>query len=365
MDGLERLNSHIREIKGADKAVQRSAWDRLNELAKPPGSLGVLEDMAARMAGITGNIKNKIDKRRIIVMAADNGVVMEGVSRAPKSVTLMQTANMAKGITGVAVLAKEFGSELEIVDVGIDSYTIIDGVIDRKLMHGTNNIRYGPAMSYDDAINAILVGIERAGVAAEDGVRLVGVGEMGIGNTTTSSAVLSAITGICVDEITGKGCGITDEGYENKKKVIADAINNNMPNVDDPIDVLAKLGGLDIAAMAGIYIGCAHNRIPVVIDGYISMIAALVAYKLAPLSKEYMFASHTSYERGYAVAENAIGLSAPLNLGMRLGEGSGCPLGFMLLQAACCIINNMATFSEGNIADDYLENIKDGDCFTI
>ena len=263
------------------------------------------------------------------------------------------------------MLAKEFGSELEIVDVGIDSYTIIDGVIDRKLMHGTNNIRYGPAMSYDDAINAILVGIERAGVAAEDGVRLVGVGEMGIGNTTTSSAVLSAITGICVDEITGKGCGITDEGYENKKKVIADAINNNMPNVDDPIDVLAKLGGLDIAAMAGIYIGCAHNRIPVVIDGYISMIAALVAYKLAPLSKEYMFASHTSYERGYAVAENAIGLSAPLNLGMRLGEGSGCPLGFMLLQAACCIINNMATFSEGNIADDYLENIKDGDCFTI
>lgn len=364
MNGKEReLERYIAGITGTDRAAADAAKKRLDSLAKPPGSLGRLEDIAVKLAGITGKVCNTLDRRCVIIMCSDNGVVEEGVASAPKSVTYAQTINFIRGITGVAVLAKCSNSDLMVVDVGIDADVEFPCVINRKIRKSTSNLAKEPAMSRDEALSAILTGIGMAGEACRKGYRMIGVGEMGIGNTTTSSAVLCALTGIDPDLAVGKGAGLTDEGFEKKKRIIRDAIVKHRPDPEDPIDVVSKVGGFDIAAMAGVYLGAAYYRLPVVIDGFISAVAALAAARMASLSVGYMIPSHASCEPGYAYTVRELGLEPVLDLGMRLGEGSGCPIMFMVIDAACAVIRDMGTFAEAGIGDEYLENIRGEECF--
>ena len=357
----DELDKFLNSIEETDKKCLKQAEDRLDNLVKPPKSLGKLEDIASKLASITGNINNSLDKRCVIIMTSDNGVCDEGVSSAPQAVTCMQTINFTKGITGVAVLAHHFKSDLIIVDVGINADINNKDIINRKIRKSTGNIVKEQAMTYEEAIEAINVGIEMARNVKEQGYNVVGVGEMGIGNTTTSSAVLSSLLNIDIEDISNavdRGAGLTDDRFAHKIDIIKKAVKLHKPDSKDPINVLSKLGGFDIAAMAGAFIGAAYYKLPVVIDGFISIVAALCAYRLNPLVKEYMFTSHHSCERGYTLAMKELELEPSLNLDMRLGEGSGCPIMFSIMDAACSIINDMGTFEEGQIGDEYLNNLS-------
>ena len=345
-----------------DEAAMMQARQRQAQLAKPPGSLGRLEELSVQLAGITGRVYNKIEKKHLLVFAADNGVVEEGVSSAPQSVTLMQTINLTRHKTGASTLCRHFGCEITVCDVGVNADITDPRVLNRKIAYGTRNIVNGPAMNREQAEQAILTGIQLARSTDAD---VIGIGEMGIGNTTTSSAVLSVLLDASVEDVTGRGGGITDQSFVRKKQVIKTAIEVNQPDKNDVIDVLAKVGGFDLAAMCGAFIGGALTRRPVVIDGFISAVAALCACKLCPNVKGYLIPSHASYEIGYKLAMGAMGLEPMLLLDMRLGEGSGCPLAFEVLRAACAIINDMATFEEADIDDGYLDEIRQGDKFTV
>ena len=356
------LKAYLDSIQPLDEAAMAKARERQAHLAKPPGSLGRLEDLSVQLAGITGKVHNKIEKKHLLVFAADNGVVAEGVSSAPQSVTLMQTINLTRAKTGASTLCKHFGCGITVCDVGVNADIKEPKVLNRKIAYGTQNIVYGPAMNREQAVQAIMTGIELAQATDAD---VIGIGEMGIGNTTTSSAVLSVLLDADVDEVTGRGGGITDASFLKKKQVIKTAIDVNKPDKTDVIDVLAKVGGFDIAAMCGAFLGCAATRRPVVIDGFISAVAALCAYKLCPNAVRYFIPSHASYEIGYKLAMDAMNLQPLFLLGMRLGEGSGCPLAFEILDAACAIINDMATFDQAGIDDGYLDEIREGDKFTV
>ena len=353
------LNLHIQPL---DEAAMAAARQRQAQLAKPPGSLGRLEALSVQLAGITGKVHNKIEKKHLLVFAADNGVVEEGVSSAPQSVTRMQTVNLTRHKTGASTLCKHFGCGITVCDVGINGDVRDPGVVNRKIAYGTRNMVKGPAMTREYAVRAIRIGMELAQATDAD---VIGIGEMGIGNTTTSSAVLSVLLNADVDAVTGRGGGITDSGFLKKKQVIRAAIAVNRPNKNDVVDVLAKVGGFDIAAMCGAFLGCAAKRCPVVIDGFISAVAALCACKLCPDAVRYFIPSHASYEIGYKLAMEAMGLEPLFLLGMRLGEGSGCPLAFEILDAACAIINDMATFDQAGIDDGYLDEIREGDKFSV
>ncbi len=313
------------------------------------------------MAGITGRLHNHIERKHLLVFAADNGVVEEGVSSSPQSVTLMQTRNLAHGKTGAAVLCRHFGCGMTVCDVGVCADVADPLVVDRKVARGTQNIAKGPAMSVKQAQQALLAGAKLAQATPAD---VLGIGEMGIGNTTTSSAVLAALLDVPVEAVTGRGGGLTDSAFCKKKQVIQAALALNHPDPNDVMDVLAKVGGFDIAAMCGAFIGCAATHRPVVIDGFISAVAALCAARLCPNAVGYFMPSHASYEVGCRLAMQAMGLAPMLMLGMRLGEGSGCPLAFEVLSAACALLNDMATFSQAGINDHYLEEIRQGDKFT-
>ena len=352
-------------IAPADNAAMEKARQRQAELAKPPGSLGKLEDYSIRLAGITGKVKNSIEKCRVIVLAADNGVTAEGVSSAPTSVTLSQVINMTRHITGMSSLAYYFGNEVVVADLGIDTDRKIPGVLDRKIRRSTGNIAKERAMTRQQVLDAIAVGLDLAADAAKDGVNAVGVGEMGIGNTTTSSAVLSALTGATPESVTGRGGGLTDQAFAVKKQVITQALALHHPDREDVVDVLSAVGGLDLAAMTGVFLGCALQHIPAVVDGFISIVAALCACRLNPNVKDYLFLSHASYEIGYRLAAEELGLEPCLLLDMRLGEGSGCPIAFQILKAACAVMNGMGTFAEAAIQDDYLDPIRAQDSFTV
>ncbi len=356
------LKTYFDSIQPLDEAAMAAARERQAQLAKPPGSLGRLEDLSVQLAGITGKVHNKIEKKHLLVFAADNGVVEEGVSSAPQSVTLMQTINLTRHKTGASTLCKHFGCEITVCDVGVNADIKEPKVLNKKIAYGTQNIVHGPAMSREQAMQAIMTGIELAQNTDAD---VIGIGEMGIGNTTTSSAVLSVLLDADVEAVTGRGGGITDASFLKKKQVIKDAITINNPDKNDIVDVLAKIGGFDIAAMCGAFLGCAAKRCPVVIDGFISAVAALCAYKLCPNAVQYFIPSHASYEIGYKLAMDAMNLQPLFLLGMRLGEGSGCPLAFEILDAACAIINDMATFDQAGIDDGYLDEIREGDKFSV
>jgi len=349
-------------VSPLDKAAMDAARRRQAQLAKPPGSLGRLEELSIQLAGITGNVHNQIKKKHLLVFAADNGVISEGVSSAPQSVTLQQTINLTRAKTGASTLCKHFGCDITVCDVGVNADIKDTKVLNRKIAYGTQNIAQGPAMTREQAVQAMMIGVD---LAKETEADVVGIGEMGIGNTTTSSAVLSVLLDADVDAVTGRGGGITDQSFQKKKQVIRTAIEINQPDKQDVIDVLSKVGGFDIAAMCGAFIGCAATRRPVVIDGFISAVAALCAYKLCPNSVQYFVPSHASYEIGYKLAMDAMNLQPLFLLGMRLGEGSGCPLAFEILDAACAIINDMATFDQAGIDDGYLDEIREGDKFTV
>lgn len=346
-------------IKPACKDSMRKAAERLDKLAKPIGSLGKLEELAVKLSGITGKQSTVFEKKVTIIMASDNGVVEEGVSACPQTVTAIQTVNFLKGVTGVCVLSKHAGADIRVVDIGIASDLEYPGLINRKIRKGTSNMAKGPAMSREEAIKAMETGIEMVSQLLSEGYSLFGTGEMGIGNTSTSSAVTMALLGCSADAAVGKGAGLTEEGFANKKSVIERALEVNRPDPADPVDVLSKVGGFDIAGMTGCFLGAAYHRVPIVIDGFISSAAALAAYRLNPLVRDYMIASHCSEEPGYKLAIREIGLEPMLNLDMRLGEGSGCPLAFNVIEAAEVVISQMATLEEAMIEDDFLIDIRE------
>ena len=356
------LTTLLSMIHPLDTSAMEAARLRQERLAKPPGSLGRLEELSIQLAGITGKVCSRVEKTHLLVFAADNGVVAEGVSSAPQSVTLQQTVNLTRAKTGASVLARYFGSGITVCDVGVNAEIPERAVLNRKIAWGTGNIVHGPAMTRAQAEEAVGIGGELAMNTPGDAL---GVGEMGIGNTTTSSCVLAVLLGLPVDQVTGRGGGITDEAFERKKEVIARAIALNAPDPGDPLDVLAKVGGFDLAAMCGAFLGAAASRRPVVIDGFISVVAALCAVRLCPEARNYLIPSHASFEIGYRKAMEAMDLRPMLLLDMRLGEGSGCPLAFQILRAACTVINDMATFDQAGINDEYLEEIRRGDKFTV
>lgn len=357
----KEVDALVREVLPLDRGAMTAAEEYQARLAKPPGSLGRLEEISIQLAGITGHVHNALNKKQLLVFAADNGVVAEGVSSAPQSVTKQQTINLMRGKTGAAVLAKHFGCGLTVCDVGVNADFYESTVLNRKIAYGTQNICTGPAMTREQTLQAILTGAEIARTVDAD---VIGVGEMGIGNTTTSSAVLAVLLGADVEAVTGRGGGITEESFRKKKAVIRTAIEVNRPDRDDVVGVLSKVGGFDLAAMCGAFLGAAAARRSAVIDGLISTAAALCAVRLCPNVRGYLVPSHASFEIGYRLAMEAMDLRPLFDLGMRLGEGSGCPLAFQVLDAACAVINDMATFDEAGINDDYLDEIRRGDQFT-
>lgn len=357
----KELDALVRAVAPLDRSAMTAAEEYQARLAKPPGSLGRLEEISIQLAGITGRVHNALNKKQLLVFAADNGVVAEGVSSAPQSVTKQQTINLMRGKTGAAVLAKHFGCGLTVCDVGVNADIYESTVLNRKIAYGTQNICTGPAMTREQTLQAILTGAEIARTVDAD---VIGVGEMGIGNTTTSSAVLAVLLGADVEAVTGRGGGITEESFRKKKAVIRTAIEVNRTDRDDVVGVLSKVGGFDLAAMCGAFLGAAAARRPAVIDGLISAAAALCAVRLCPNVRGYLVPSHASFEIGYRLAMEAMDLRPLFDLGMRLGEGSGCPLAFQVLDAACAVINDMATFDEAGINDDYLDEIRRGDQFT-
>ena len=340
----QELTAYMESILPADRESMDAARRRQAELAKPPGSLGALEDMSIRLAGILRTARPEVRRCRVTVLAADNGVVAEGVSCAPQSVTVQQAVNMTRHKTGMSALAAYFGDDVQVVDVGIRTPVPCPQVLDRKVRFSTGDIAVEPAMTEQQALDALAVGLDLARQAKAEGIDAVGVGEMGIGNTTTSAAMLAALTGASVEEVTGRGGGLTDRGFETKKRVLRQALALHHPDPGDPVAVLAAVGGLDIAAMTGLFLGCAHEGLAAAVDGYLS---------------------HASYEIGYRLAARELGLEPCLLLGMRLGEGSGCPLLFRVMQGACAVLNHMATFPEAAIEDGYLAPIREGDAFTV
>lgn len=359
-------------IAPADESKYEEAYDYQEALVKPPGSLGSLEDISIKLAGITGDIHSRIDKTAVAIFSADNGVTVQGVASAPQDVTYVQTINFTRRLTGAGAIAETFGTDLLVIDVGgAKDYPdalladeignpITDKILDRKIAYGTKDFSEGPAMTEEQVITAIGTGIEAAKGLKDAGYDVFGIGEMGIGNTSTSAAVLSYLTDLSSDETVGKGGGVNKAGFLRKKEIVDESIKRIVKKDDafeQIVEVFRQVGGFDIAAMAGAYLGAAAYKLPVVIDGYISAVAALCACRINPAAKEYMFASHQSKEPGYLHAINEIGLVPMFNLGMRLGEGSGCPIAFQIMKAACGVMNGMATFEESRIDTGYLEEL--------
>lgn len=355
---LELLEKTLLGIRPAFYESMSLAKERLDSLVKPLGSLGKLEEAAIKLSGISGSLHNPVEKKCIIVMSSDNGIVEEGVSSSPQSVTASQTINFVKGIAGISILAKQSKADIKVIDIGINADISYPGIIDKKIRKGTWNIAKGPAMSYDEAIKSLETGIEIVGELADEGYSLLGTGEMGIGNTSTSSALAVSLIGCDVEAVVGKGAGLTENDFVKKKEIIRKSISINKPVNSDPLDVLSKVGGFDIGGMAGCFIGAAYYRMPILIDGFISAASALLAYRLNPFVADYMFPSHCSAEPGFMVIMKELGMSPFLNLNMRLGEGTGTALAFNIIEAANAIAENMATFEEASIADSFLIDIR-------
>ncbi|NLN14354.1 MAG: nicotinate-nucleotide--dimethylbenzimidazole phosphoribosyltransferase [Tissierellia bacterium] len=356
---MELLKKTIESIKPANREIMDLTRERWDGLVKPLGSLGTLEELAIKISGITGKVENKLEKKAVVVMASDNGIVEENVTCTPQIITTLLTEGMAKGITGVATLGKFVGADIITVDIGLNSDFTHERVINRKIAYGTKNFTKGPAMTYEEAVKSIEVGIEIGDRLFEEGYDILGTGELGMGNTTTSAALLTVFSGLDVSLTCGRGAGITEEQYEHKKQTILKGIEVNKPNKEDPIDVISKVGGFDIGGMCGLFLSGAKNGIPVVIDGFISSAAALCAVRLNPAVRDYIIPSHLSNEPGAKYMLDELGLEPMLNLKMRLGEGSGCPLAFQIIDAALYTQENMGTFKEATIDSSVLVDIRE------
>lgn len=348
---MDLLTKTIESIGQPDGRAMEAARSRQDILTKPKGALGALEALSVRLAGIYGAERPRIDRKAVIVMAGDHGVTVEGVSAYPSEVTPQMVLNFAGGGAAINVLSRLVGAKVTVVDVGVASDIVSERVEDRKVRRGTANIATGPAMSREEAVRSLEVGIDAALREIEEGADILAAGDMGIGNTTASSAVIACLTGSPVALVTGKGTGIDDAVLERKRSVIERALRVNSPDAEDPLDVLAKVGGVEIGAMAGVFLAAAASRVPAMIDGFISGAAALLAAKLEPKSVEFMVASHMSVEPGHAVALEALGLRPLFRLDMRLGEGTGAVLGMFFVEAAARILDEMATFDEAGVSD--------------
>ncbi|MBU4450526.1 MAG: nicotinate-nucleotide--dimethylbenzimidazole phosphoribosyltransferase [Actinobacteria bacterium] len=327
---------------------------RLDSLTKPQGSLGRLEELAKQISGITGSLNPDMSSKLIIVMAADHGVVDEGVSAYPKEVTPQMVYNFLNGGAGINVLSNHVGADVVIVDAGVaadlTALSSNPSFINKKIAFGTENMAKGPAMSVEQARQALEIGIDVARQMVEKGYGIIGTGDMGIGNTTASSAIASCMCGVDAEFVTGYGTGIDQEGFTRKVDVIRRVIEVNRPERRDGFDVLAKIGGFEIGGIAGVILGCAARRIPVVIDGFISGAGALIAESIAPKCRDYMIASHCSVEKGHKIMLEKLGMKPLFNFDMRLGEGTGAALGISIAQASMKILNEMATFGEAGVS---------------
>ncbi|MFJ2045606.1 nicotinate-nucleotide--dimethylbenzimidazole phosphoribosyltransferase [Paenibacillus taichungensis] len=350
MNNEQVLEQLMGRIVGPHEAVAAEASAHVDALTKPPGSLGKLEQLVIRLAGITGEARPCFDRRAVIVMAADHGVVEEGISAFPAEVTPQMVLNFLAGGAAVNVLARHAGAHVICVDIGVNADLDHPDLVSRKVRKGTANMAKGTAMTRGEAIEAILAGAEVVSTEVAKGTQLFVTGEMGIGNTTASAAVMCALTGTAPASAVGRGTGVDDAGLQRKAAVVSQALSVNAPNADDALDVLCKVGGLEIAGLTGVILAAAANGCPVVVDGFISTAAALIASHLAPLSAEYMIASHTSHESGHAALLRELGLKPMLDLDMRLGEGTGGVLSLHLIDASCRILNEMATFASAGVS---------------
>ncbi|WP_224983750.1 nicotinate-nucleotide--dimethylbenzimidazole phosphoribosyltransferase [Geomonas agri] len=348
---MQLLETTLAKIQPVDEALLAKAQAKLDNKTKPLGSLGRLEEVGRRFAAITGDFAPDTAKKVIFTFAGDHGIVEEGVSLFPKEVTPQMVLNFLRGGAGVNVLARHSGAEVRVVDIGVDyDFEPAPGLIIRKIAKGTRNFAKGSAMTRDEAVAAIEVGIALADEAKKEGVAMVGTGEMGIGNTSPSSAIIAAIAGCTVREVTHRGTGIGDAALENKIKVIQAGLDLNRPEPQDPLDVLTKVGGLEIAGIAGLVLGAAANRMPVVVDGFISTAGALIASEMHPAVRDYIFTAHTSVEIGHQMMLERIGVKPLLDLQLRLGEGTGAALAMGLIEAGVKILKEMATFEEAGVA---------------
>ncbi len=346
----EKLNEVLRNIEPLDPELMKTTRARIDGLIKPLGSLGELEDLAVRLSAITGQMRFRFDKRATIVMAADHGITEEGVSAAPRDITWIQTLNMTKGITGVCAFAKEARSDLYIVDIGVDRDLAGAPIHHKKVRRGTANFTKEAAMTREEARRALVVGIEMAEEAIGKGAQLVAIGEMGIGNTTPATAVIAALTGAAVCEITGLGANLPAEKRAHKIAVIEKGLALHHRTQADPLHILSCVGGLDIAGMAGVILGAAAKRVPVIIDGVIAAASALIAAGLSEYATAYMIASHASAEPAAGVALEHLGLKAPIDLGLRLGEGTGAVMMMPLVDMASAMMAHMITFEEAGFS---------------
>lgn len=345
------LEQVIRQIRPLDEHAMEQAKKQWNSIAKPLHSLGKLEEHIIRIAGITGDPDVKIEEKALIVMCADNGVVEEGVTQTGQEVTAIVAENFLSGETSAAIMCKKAGARILPIDIGMAGKTKVP---DHKVACGTRNFAKEPAMTRDQALQSILTGVRIVEEQKKAGVALLATGEMGIGNTTTSSAVLAALLQIDPEKVTGRGAGLTSAGLSRKIQVIRQALALHKPDANDPVDVLAKVGGFDIGGLAGVYLGAAKMRLPVLIDGFISGTAALLACRLCPEAKEYMIASHKSKEPGMQILLEALGLSASLDCDMCLGEGTGAVAFFSVLDMAAAVYRQMSTFADIQV-EEYQE----------
>ncbi len=342
----------VEHIVPVDIQAMQEARTRQDSLTKPQGSLGQLEELSVRLAGMTRKARPRFAQKAVIVLAADHGVAAEGVSAYPQAVTAQMVQNFLAGGAAVNVLARQAGARVVIADLGVCSeLPVHPQLLSRKIGNGTHSMTQGAAMSQQETLRAILVGIEIAKDEAQRGLDLVAIGEMGIGNTTAASAIVAAITGCAVTDVTGRGTGIDEEGWRRKVACIEQALTINAPNAADPLDVLAKVGGYEIAGLVGVILGAASLQIPVIMDGFIASVAALVATEFCPLVRSYLVAAHSSVEIGHRVVLERMELMPLLNLHLRLGEGSGAVIAMHLLDDAVALLDEMATFGEAGVSE--------------
>ncbi|MDD5038656.1 MAG: nicotinate-nucleotide--dimethylbenzimidazole phosphoribosyltransferase [Dehalococcoidales bacterium] len=346
------LSNTIGMIKRLDEGAMGKARARQKQLTKPEGSLGRLEELSIQLAGIQGRTIPQIRHKAVIVMAGDHGVVAEGVGNWPQAVTAQMVYNFLSGGAGINAVARQVGARVIVADMGAASELKTNPqLLSRKIAQGTRNISLGPAMSSEQAIQSIETGIEIVAGEVGKGLDIVGTGDMGIGNTTASSAICAVITGRPVIEVTGRGTGITDEQLAHKVEVIKQALAVNHPDPRQPLEVLAKVGGFEIGGLMGVMLGAAAHRIPVVIDGFISGAAALIATALSPGLKDFLIAAHVSAEAGHRIMLKHLGLKPLLDLDMRLGEGTGAALGIFLAETAARVLTEMSTFTEAGVSE--------------
>ncbi|UCE81498.1 MAG: nicotinate-nucleotide--dimethylbenzimidazole phosphoribosyltransferase [Methanobacteriota archaeon] len=345
------LLDYTSQVQRLDDKAMAEAKSIQDSLTKPNGSLGRLENLSVQLAGIYRTPYPEVRRKVVFTMAADHGVAAEGVSAYPSAVTAQMVLNFARGGAAINVLARKAGAVVRVVDIGVASdMDWPEGVLSRKVAKGSANMARGPALTNEQATEALLIGAELASEAADSGVNAIAIGDMGIGNTTAASAITAVMTGRPVADVTGRGTGVDDSVLSLKIKVIEKALEVNRLDSSDGFDVLSKVGGLEIAGLAGIAIGAASRGVPVFLDGFVSSSAALIASAICPDCREYMIASHVSVEPGHRYALEHLALEPVLDLGMRLGEGTGAALAFFIAEAACRIINEMATFDSAGVS---------------